>query len=121
MSSDRPGSSLLVGRWLPRGRYLITLAQQAPPFSSSQEEQSATSGPLASSKANVCARFSFRLMVEGVPVGGGDAEAQGRGTELQRLPLSLDSVGYLKFATGRLHLFGNYAMPRPGKVCNLTH
>ena len=54
-------------------------------------------------------------MVEGVPVGGGDAEAQGRGTELQRLPLSLDSVGYLKFATGRLHLFGNYAMPRPGK------
>ena len=116
VSRDRPGSSLLVARWLPPGRYLITLAQQALMPAAAQdmfEERSLGAIGDEHGRGNastVCQRFSFRLMLEKAQ---GSSSANHLGQHVQQLPASLNGVPFLKFG-GRAHLYGRFALSHPG-------
>ena len=118
VSADRPGASLLVVRWLPRGRYIITIAQEALAVganSQDEPEQQAGAGVQAvgggGKTKSECERFSFRLMLEKVATAG-VSETHMR-HHVQALPASLNGVALLKFG-GAAHLWGRFAMPRPG-------
>lgn len=115
VSADRPGSSLLVARWLPRGRYLVTLAQAARKIGADDPDADdgnvEGAGAGAGKARTVCERFSFRMVLE--KASGASASENHLGQHVQRLPLSLDGVPFLKFG-GKAHLWGRYAMAHPG-------
>jgi len=116
VSADRPGGSLLVARWLPRGRYLVALSQEAlrvganSQFEDAEDAGQGEAPPPGRDKV-VCQRFSFRLMVEKVSAAGA-ADSHG-GQHLQALPPSLNGVAFLKFG-GSAHLWGRFGMRHQG-------
>ena len=120
ISDDRPGSTLLVARWLPRGRYLVTLSQQALKIGAAESDgdeegdgaRDSTDGDARGIKHRpVCERFSFRLVLE--TVSKTSASEDHLGQHIVRLPHSLDGVPFLKFG-GRAHVWGRFAMAHPG-------
>ena len=118
VSIDRPGSSVLVARWLPRGRYLVSLAQQALKLEA--EDHEGHTERVQGTVKVVCERFSFRLVLE--KVSAVSANEDHLGQHVQGLPLSLNGVPFLKFG-GRAHLWGRYAMAHPGLMfwhCSLN-
>lgn len=114
VSVDRPGSTLLVARWLPRGRYLVTVEQQTLKQTGAQDTAEAADAKAStqdSEPKTSCERFSFRFVVE--KASEVRVSENHVGNHVQRLPQSLDSVAFLKFG-GRAHLWGRYAMLHPG-------
>jgi len=113
MLSARLGAdaAVLRAQWLQPGRYLLTIAQEAPPDSGVE-----AFGDVASAQAAAvdrCEAYSLRVALARADAAGAALGRDRAGRGAARLPPSLDTAAGLRFSDA-LHSAGRVLFPRFG-------